>query len=232
MFLVPLLLGHALQSASLGWSAADRITASIQLLGASHEAVQNQLGKPNAVVEGDAVWNYGTWTPSPRIGFVVSFFRPSGGEQVIAKTVQYVSGSVGAVHPVKLTVAGTRQVPRDFCWTSGESTPAVLAKLNATDIKYVTQKSNPTRILTTCKVGDTPVYIFSRQISGDQIIPAFAAGSASPNFDPNRLDLYSFSVGYCSEWEYTAGFTQQKIIGPGSYADKSLASARWVDLSP
>lgn len=230
MFLLPLLLGHALQNAKLGESTVDRINAAIQLLGASHEAVQNQLGRPNAVVEGDAVWNYGTWTPSPRLGFVVSFFRPSGGEEDISKTVQYVSGSVGAVHPVKLTVVGGRQVPRDFCWTSGESTPAALARLNATDVKYVTQKSNSTRILTTCKVGDVPVYIFSRQISGNQIVPAFAPGSGAISFDVNRLDIYSFSVGYCSEWQYTAGFTQQKIIGPGSYADKSLASARWVEL--
>lgn len=230
MVLLPLLLGHAIQTAKLGASIVDRVTASVQLLGSGHEAIQNQFGRPNAVVEGDAVWNYGTWTPSPRLGFVVSFFRESGGEQDISKNVQYISGSVAAIHPVKLTVAGGRAVPRDFCWTSGESTPAVLAALKATDVKYVTQRSNSTRILTTCRVGDTPVYIFSRQIAGNQIVPAFATGSGTSNFDVNRLDVYSFSVGYCSEWQYTAGFTQQHIIGPGSYVDKSLASARWVEL--
>jgi hypothetical protein len=230
MGIASVLFALTLQNATLGTTLTERIDASVKLLGADHQKLQDQLGRPTSVVEGNAVWVYGTWTPSPRKGFLVSFFRDDQGSEILENGVQFVAGSVPNLTTKTLTVDGTKAVPRDFDWTSGESTPTVFDHLKAVGVKYYAQKDNPTQILGIGEVSGHPVYIFSRQIKGDVIRSVFDPGSGEVRFDPQSLDAYCYAVGLCDLWHYTAGFTQDEIIGPGSYADKSLATSPWVEL--
>lgn len=217
------------QSGQLGSSSVARIQAALGLLGNSRIKVQQKFGKQSASVQGDGVWMYGPWVPSPRLGFAVSFFREDDGEQVIDNGVQFVSASVASFTPKTLTVKGGRSVPNDFCWVSGESTRSVLNAIGASNVVYYAQVTNPNYVLTTCTVTGKPVYIFSRQIVGDEIVPAFAP-NGSQDFNANRLDVYSIAVGYCSPWHYTAGYTEAKIVGPGSYEDTSQSGDHWTQL--
>jgi hypothetical protein len=241
-----------LQTPQLGNTVPERIQTAISVLGSTHQALTDKFGRPSASVESNGVWVYGPWTPSPRLGFTCAFFHEDQGARILDDGVQYIAGSVPNLNKATLTAGqsifgdalsdadrakgGPHDVARDFSWTSNEKTEDVLATLKADEVQHYAQQEDPKYVLTTCKVSGKPVYIFSRQIDGSAVVPVFmwdvkgGQKTMRQNFDSKKLDVYSFAVGYCSKWHYTAGFSQEELIGPGSYADTSLSDDRWIKL--
>jgi hypothetical protein len=226
----------------LGVGMPQRIRTALSILGSNDQTLNDRFGMPSATGDGDSVWVYGGWTPSPRIGFSCSFLKEKTRAKTLTDTVQYVTGSVGKVNPQALRAVqplhrdgspGSFElivpVARDYAWLSGEKTVDIQRALKADHILYYAQFKDPRTVLATCTVGGKHVYIFSREVDGGKLVPVlFGAGAGKTygtHFDPAKLDAYSFSVGSCVKWQYTAGPSREMIVGPGS---SSSGDGAWI----